>query len=343
MRTVIYDYKKITFPDADAPLFGTQLYVKVEPYYENPESEIPADGTDDQISIQIDDEAAVVYHSKWFGGVCWFFFDVKINSIDISESQNPTLNLFINYNSLDLDGTLIRLGSWIGERIQREFNGFTLFKVDAATQSSFKNMGVDSYCWFKMQKYGVVNITLALLNVDTVLDSVLDSFHPDYDIYYYCFTNSQTPPAEDYEGWIGGYEIKPICSTLGIEPQKSKFVWVDRYGFVHTYYFEVTSITNGKGDKLEYSKTAIDANDNVSYYKTSISQPKITKAFQSEDEDLKNIKDIATLGSAMYLEINDVPTDPSLISALVVPNEKGLSRLTFSVDFNIENKNVVLW
>ena len=118
---------------------------------------------------------------------------------------------------------------------------------------------------------------------------------------------------------------------------------MDRYGFVHTYYFEVTGITNGKGDKVEYAKTATDANDNVSYYKTSISQPKITKSFQSEDEDLKNIKDIATLGSAMYLEINGIPTDPSLISALTVPNEKGLSRLTFSVDFITENKNVLLW
>ncbi|NCA81103.1 MAG: hypothetical protein EOM76_13175, partial [Sphingobacteriia bacterium] len=272
MRIARLDGKKITYPDADAPLFGTQLYVKVEPDDEDPESPTPADGTDDQISIQIEDEAAVVYHSKWFGNACWFFFDVKINSIDISESQIQKLNLFINYNSRDLDVTLIRLGSWIGERIQRDFNGFTLFKVDAETQSSFKNRGVDSYCWFKMQKYGVVNITLALFNFDTVLDSVLGSFYFEYDIYYYCFTNSPTPPAEDFEGWLGGYEIKPICSTLGIEPQKSKFVWVDRYGFVHTYYFEVTSITNGKGDKLEYSKTAIDANDNVSYYKTSISQ-----------------------------------------------------------------------
>ena len=58
---------------------------------------------------------------------------------------------------------------------------------------------------------------------------------------------------------------------------------------------------------------------------------------------MKNIKDMTTIGFAMYLEINDVPIDPSLISALVVPNEKGLSRLTFSVDFNVENKNVVLW
>ena len=339
MRIARLDYKKITYPDADAPLFGTQLYLKVEPDDEDPESPTPADGTDDQISIQINDEAAVVYHSKWFGGVCWFFFDVKA-PVGMFKSY-PYLYLDITYNDYSLTRTTIRLGSWVGSRIPRIFNGTTLFKT--IHFSSFTPSETGVYYYIKLQNSLGVSIK-SLIVGGYPTDAVLGFFDAtEYDMYYYCSTNSDIAPAEDYEGWLGGYEIKPICSTLGIEPQKSKFYWVDRYGFIHTYYFEVTSITNGKGEKVEYSKTIQDTNANISYYKTSISQPKITKAFQSEDEDLKNIKDIATLGSAMYLEINDVPTDPSLISALVVPNEKGLSRLTFSVDFNIENKNVVLW
>ena len=339
MRTVNLDYEKITYPDADAPLFGTQLYVKVEPNYDDPSSPTPADGTDDQISVQVGYEAAaVIYHSKWFGGVCWFFFDMKASN-DLGKTEQFFI-VRIVYGDYPLPDTVLRLGSWVGNRVEREFQGTTIFKT--GNISTFKLNEENVYGHVKFQSSTGISIKQMLFG-EPPYDALLGVVATDYDLYYYCFTDSLTPPAEDYEGWIGGYEIKPICSTLGIEPQKSKFYWVDRYGFIHTYYFEVTSITNGKGDKVEYSKTAIDANDNVSYYKTSISQPKITKAFQSEEEDLKNIKDIATLGSAMYLEINDVPVDPSLISALVVPNEKGLSRLTFSVDFNIENKNVVLW
>ena len=77
MRIARIKNKKITYPDADAPLFGTQLYVKVEPDYDDPLHDRPADGTDDQISVQIQNETPAIYHSKWFGGVCWFFFDVK--------------------------------------------------------------------------------------------------------------------------------------------------------------------------------------------------------------------------------------------------------------------------
>ena len=338
MRIVKLDHKKITYPDADAPLFGTQLYVKVEPDYDDPSSQTPTDGTDDQISVQILSDTPKVYHSKWFGGVCWFFFDIKLpQNIGI---VNRTLDFTLMYGIYELADTTLRLGSWVGSRIEREFNGITIFKTGVF--STFKLNESEKFTFLKLQSSLGVSIQQVLIG-EPPFDGEFSFDATDYDLYYYCFTDSPTPPSEDYEGWIGGYEIKPICSTLGIEPQKSKFVWVDRYGFVHTYYFEVTSITNGKGEKVEYSKTIQDANANISYYKTSISQPKITKAFQSEDEDLKNIKDIATLGSAMYLEINDVPTDPSLISALVVPNEKGLSRLTFSVDFNIENKNVVLW
>ena len=338
MRIARIDHKKITYPDADAPLFGTQLYVKVEPDYDDPSSPTPADGTDDQISVQINSAAPEIYHSKWFGGVCWFFFDVKLpKNIGI---VNRTLNFTLLYGIYELANTTLRLGSWLGGRIEREFNGITVFKTGIF--STFKLNEPEKFTFLKLQSSLGVSIQQALIG-ESPFDGEFSFDAKDYDLYYYCFTNSPTPPAEDFEGWLGGYDIKSICSTLGIEPQKSKFVWVDRYGFVHTYYFEVTSITNGKGEKVEYSKTIQDTNANISYYKTSISQPKITKAFQSEDEDLKNIKDIATLGSAMYLEINDVPVDPSLISALVVPNEKGLSRLTFSVDFNIENKNVVLW
>ena len=315
------------------------MYVKVEPDDEDPSSPTPADGTDDQISIQIQNETPAIYNSKWFGGACWFFFDVKA-PVGMFKSY-PYLYLDITYNDYSLTRTTIRLGSWVGSRTPRIFNGTTLFKT--ISLSSFTPSETGVYYYIKLQNSLGVSIKRLIVGgypTDDVLGFVDAT---EYDMYYYCSTNSDIAPTEDFEGWLGGYEIKPICSTLGIEPQKSKFYWVDRYGFVHTYYFEVTSITNGKGEKVEYSKTIQDANANISYYKTSISQPKITKAFQSEDEDLKNIKDIATLGSAMYLEINDVPVDPSLISALVVPNEKGLSRLTFSVDFNIENKNVVLW
>ena len=339
MRIARFDYKKITYPDADAPLFGTQLYVKVEPDDENHSSERPEDGTDDQISVQILSDTPKVYHSKWFGGVCWFFFDLNLPQNIVLADYAP-LELYLHYGDYDLEYTVLRIGSWVGGRVEREFKGPTLFKT--GNDSTFKLPEENVFGYVKLQSSFGVSIQPILIG-EPPYDGPFPIYATNYDIYYYCFTDSPTPPSEDYEGWIGGYEIKPICSTLGIEPQKSKFVWVDRYGFVHTYYFEVTSITNGKGEKVEYSKTIQDANANISYYKTSISQPKITKAFQSEDEDLKNIKDIATLGSAMYLEINDVPTDPSLISALVVPNEKGLSRLTFSVDFNIENKNVVLW
>ena len=335
MRIARLDGKKITYPDADAPLFGTQLYVKVEPDYDDHLSDRPADGTDDQISIQIDDEAAVIYHSKWFGGVCWFFFDVKL-----PKNFRPYTNLTLIYGRYLSSGTYLRLGSWCGERMFRSFEGYTLFK--GAMTCTFDYV-YGAKAFIKLQSSTEQIIQQIIVGEKPDDASLNVSVLANYDLYYYCFWVGSGEPSLDYEGWLGGYEIKPICSTLGIEPQKSKFYWVDRYGFIHTYYFEVTSITNGKGEKVEYSKTLQDTNANISYYKTSISQPKITKAFQSEDEDLKNIKDIATLGSAMYLEINDIPVDPSLISALVVPNEKGLSRLTFSVDFNVENKNVVLW
>ena len=337
MRTVLRDYKKITYPDADAPLFGKQLFVKVEPYYGDPSSPWPDDGTDDELTVEING-VAEIYHSKWFGRVCYFYFDVKAPlNLGI---ENRTLDFIFYYDDVQYADQTLRIGSWTGERVQRFFNGITLFKTGFF--STFKINELNVFLFVKLQSSAGISIRQALSG-EPPLDGEFSFDATNYDLYYYCFTNSQTPPAADYEGWLGGYEIKPICSSLGIEPQKSKFYWVDRYGFVHTYYFEVTSITNGKGEKVEYSKTIQDTNANISYYKTSISQPKITKSFQSEDEDLKNIKDIATLGSAMYLEINDVPTDPSLISALTVPNEKGLSRLTFSVDFITENKNVFLW
>ena len=338
MKTEIYNYKKITYPDVDAPLFGKQLFVKVEPDYSNPRHTVPVDGTDDEITVKVNDDVVGVYHSKWFGGVCYFYFDVK--SISDFGAGLPINYLKIIYGGFELEQSILRLGSWTGERVQRNFNGTTLFK--AANNSTFKLDEDGIFAYIKLQSSAGISIRQMLFS-QPPYDAQLGVDGTNYDLYYYCFTDSPTPPAADYEGWLGGYEIKPICSSLGIEPQKSKFYWVDRYGFIHTYYFEVTGITNGKGDKVEYAKTATDANGNVSYYKTSISQPKITKSFQSEDEDLKNIKDIATLGSAMYLEINGVPTDPSLISALTVPNEKGLSRLTFSVDFITENKNVLLW
>ena len=75
MRTVLRGYKKITYPDADAPLFGKQLFVKVEPNYTNPESPVPVDGTDDEITVKVNDAVVGIYHSKWFGGVCYFYFD----------------------------------------------------------------------------------------------------------------------------------------------------------------------------------------------------------------------------------------------------------------------------
>ena len=76
MRTVLRDYKKITYPDADAPLFGKQLFVKVEPDYTNPESPEPVDGTDDELTVKVNG-VAEIYHSKWFGRVCYFYFDIK--------------------------------------------------------------------------------------------------------------------------------------------------------------------------------------------------------------------------------------------------------------------------
>ena len=51
MRTVLRGYKKITYPDADAPLFGKQLFVKVEPDYGDPSSPWPEDGTDDELTV----------------------------------------------------------------------------------------------------------------------------------------------------------------------------------------------------------------------------------------------------------------------------------------------------
>lgn len=160
------------------------------------------------------------------------------------------------------------------------------------------------------------------------------------------YDDDDFPPHNNNPLWSAEKEVLPICSRTELTTDratKEMFKWIDRAGYIHTYYFDVIAVSEAKGKVNETEKTREQLGDTV-HYTNSLGGYKVTRTYLSIDETKQGALDISTLGSAMYLEINGIPTDTNLVGTIAVSsNTKGLQNITFSIVDELEDKNSVIW
>lgn len=316
MRKLTLGTLNYKYPDTIVPIYGHDIFVLV--------TDLTATIADATISTMTLN--GVTYTSQYFGGKCYFYFDNKIPT-DVWNGLNYT---FIHEGNT-LTWKLI-LGTWETFRVQRQFIPVGLF---AAVKNETFETGGSVYLKL-ISDTGVVSIVEMTGSFTTDLTNI--------KILYYAYLEDGDPvPTASYSGWIGEYMIHPICSRFGIRVNKSKFEWLDRYGYRHQYYFDVTSKSNVGTDKITSDKSRLGISNNVIHYSTSVAVAGETRTYISEPESFKNTLDISTLGSAMYVEIDGIPVDPSLIGSMTANgDQKGLENITFSITYAPTNKNSLL-
>jgi hypothetical protein len=313
------------FPST-VPMFGAELYFRVQ-YMAGS----PANGTEKTLTIN-----GVSYKSVVINSNVYFYFDIKM--ANTTPFVPTTITAVYEGNSFSWQ---VFFGAGIKGRV-RNFEEITFFQTSVydfsmpipSTYILYVQYFQNGLWYLSSKLSGYEALVLQLANATKISHMIIPS--------------SATAPEPNDSRWSAPKEVHPICTKTGLTynapvGNKDKFKWIDRGGWIHTYYFDVIAVTEGKGKVTEYEKKRSEIGYDV-HYTNSLGGYKITRTYLSVDEDEKGIKDLITLGSAMYLEINDIPVDTKLIGDLSLNTaNKGLQSVTFSIVDELEDKNSILW
>ena len=323
MRTRTEGDYIFTYPDESTPIFGADIYVSVR----NIGAPIP-NGTEDVITISISGGEAIPYKSVWMNNYIYFYFDIKLPKTTIL-NRYPITARYGTSKKIEWD---VLLGAWENRGV-RDVNKIRANSV-GIMESVYVEEGKTLY--IKEARFGISYIRPYPLGNINLSSTTATSFS-------YILDSSTAPTPDSNDSRWTSIPIDSICSRFKIVEQKEKFRWIDRNGYTHTYYFDVNEMSEGRGDSTEYVKTRLSGTNTINYT-TSLSVPRIKKGYISNYENQDFLKDLITLGSCLYLEVNDIPVDPKKISGLGVSGaSKGLEVITFSIDYEIKNKNTILW
>ena len=313
---------KITFPLAVVPLFGAEQYFQVEKLGDPTGWE---DGTKKTITIN-----GVTYTSVVFAKIVRFYWDNVLP--DDYAGDDITMTAIFDGNTLTW---VLRCGAWLLETdYKRKVKNIPFFTWHTNSVDIVLDAG--KTLWFQK------------LDGSTYYRSSTLTGKFIYNIFgasriWYMETDSAMPePTNNDPRWIE-LEILPICSRAKLQAQRVEFVWVCRNGYKHLYLFDVIAQQEARGEKTEYRKKRQDVGLTINY-ETSLSVPKITKTYLSYDHTPDVIRDIITLGSAMYVTIGGKPIDPAKFSPMQISaNNKGLESISFSITEEILDTNSILW
>ena len=320
MRTRTEGDYIFTYPDARTPIFGSDIYVMVE----NTGTPI-ANGTEAALTIN-----GAEYKSVWMNNYIYFYFDVKL--VQISFSSDMIMSAVFEDVTLNW---ILGIGAWENRGMRN------VDKVRATKKGLIDSVSIEEGNRLCIKYTDIVGSSIyGSLQGETYVNISITTTNATYFGYIIQKTSSPFPSVGDVR-WTP-IQMDSLCSRFKIVEQKEKFTWIDRNGYTHTYYFDVNEMSEGHGDSTEYVKTRLNGTNTI-HYKTSLSVPKIKKGYISNYENKEFLKDLITLGSCLYLEVNDIPIDPKNISGLGVGASKGLEVLTFSIDYEIMNKNTIIW
>jgi hypothetical protein len=322
MRVVFIGDYKITYPWSVVPLFGAEQYFQVEKMGSPTGWE---DGTKKTMTIN-----GVTYTSVVFTKIVRFYWDNILP--DAYAGDDITMTAVFDGNTLTW---ILRCGAWLLETdYKRKVKNTPFFNttnsvdvvLDAGKTLLFQKL-VDSTYYYRSS---------------TLTGKLIYNISDASKIWYMEVDTGTPEPVYNDPRWIE-LEILPICSRAKLQAERVVFNWVCRNGYKHLYFFDVIAQQEARGAKTEYRKKRQDANLTINY-ETSLSVPKVTKTYISFDHTPDIIKDIITLGSAMYVTIGGKPIDPAKFSPMQISaNNKGLESISFSITEEILDTNSILW
>lgn len=318
MRTRTEGDYIFTYPEEYTPIFGADIYVRVQ------NTGVPiANGTEATLTID-----GAEYKSVWMENYIYFYFDIKI----------PNTTPFIPYlNTAVFYGVTLYWFLYFGSWENRELRNVDKMRATVKGLIGSVGIGTGNKLFVKYINNGTI-----LFDETTTGRIEISTTNATYFGYIIVDSIAEPRPGNEDVRWTS-IPIDSICSRFKIVAQKEKFHWIDRNGYIHTYYFDVNEMSEGRGDSTEYVKKRLNGTDTINYA-TTLSVPKIKKGYISNYENQNFLKDLITLGSCLYLEVNDIPINPKQISGLGVSSTvKGLDVITFSLDYEIMNKNTILW
>ena len=313
---------KLTFPLATVPLFGAEQYFQVEKLGGPTGWE---DGTKKTITIN-----GVTYTSVVFNKTVRFYWDNVLPEYYKGDDITVTA-VFAGITRT----WVLRCGAWLLETdYKRKVKNIAFF--DWYTNSVDVVLDAGKILWFQK----LVGTTYTR-NSTTTGKFTYNLFGAS-KLWYLEGDSDMPEPTYNDPRWIE-LEILPICSRAKLQDERVQFVWVCRNGYRHIYFLDVIAQQEARGEKTEYRKKRLDAGLTINY-ETSLSVPKVTKTYISFDHTPDIIKDIITLGSAMYVTIGNKPIDPAKISPMQISaNNKGLESISFSITEEILDTNSILW
>jgi hypothetical protein len=317
----IGDYK-ITYPWAVTPLFGAEQYFQVEKMGSPTGWE---DGTKKTMTIN-----GVVYTSVVFTKTVRFYWDNILP--DDYAGDDITMTAVFDGNTLTW---VLRCGAWLLETdYKRKVKNTPFFDW----YTNYVDVVLDAGKILFFQKLVGTNYTIH----STITGEMFFNLSGASKIWYLEGDINMPEPAHNDPRWLE-LELLPICSRAKLQAERVQFFWICRNGYKHLYFFDVIAQQEARGAKTEYRKKRQDAGLTVNY-ETSLSVPKVTKTYISYDHTPDIIKDIITLGSAMYVTIDGKPIDPAKFSPMQISaNNKGLESISFSITEEILDTNSILW
>ena len=272
----------------------------------------------------------VTYTSVVFNKIVRFYWDNVLP--DDYAGDDITMTAVFDSNTFTWK---LRCGAWlIGTDYRRGIRNMSFFNSDTNYVDVVLNQG--KILWFQK----LVGVTY--YRDSTTTGKLTYNLLGASKLWYMEGNTIMPEPAYNDPRWME-LEILPICSRAKLQDERVHFVWVCRNGYKHTYFFDVITQQEARGEKTEYRKKRQDAGLTINY-ETSLSVPKITKTYLSYDHTPDVIKDIITLGSAMYVTIGNKPIDPAKISPMQISaNNKGLESISFSITEEILDTNSILW
>lgn len=322
MRQAFIGNYRITYPLAFIPLFGAEQYFQVEWSGSITGWE---DGTKKTMTIN-----GVTYTSVVFNKIVRFYWDNVLPNDYAGE--DITMTAIFDGNTLTW---VLRCGAWLLETdYKRKVKNTPFFNW----YTNYVDVVLDAGKILFFQK--LVGTTYIIQS--TITGEMFFNASGASKIWYLEGASNMPEPTYNDPRWIE-LELLPICSRAKLQAERVVFSWVCRDGYNHLYFFDVIAQQEARGEKTEYRKKRTDNGLKVNY-ETSLSVPKITKTYLSYDHTPDVIRDIITLGSAMYVTIGGKPIDPSKISPMQISaNNKGLESISFSITEEILDTNSILW
>lgn len=322
MRQTLIGNYEITYPPAVVPLFGAEQYFQVKKSGSITGWE---DGTKKTMTIN-----GVTYTSVVFNKRVRFYWD------------NVLPNAYAGYDitmTAVFDGNtftwVLKCGAWLLETdYKRKVKNISFFNW----HTNYVDVVLDAGKMLFFKKLVGTTSTIS----STVTGKMFYNLYGASKIWYLEGDSNMPGPTYNDPRWLE-LELLPICSRAKLQAERVEFVWVCRNGYKHLYFFDVIAQQEARGEKTEYRKKRLDAGLTVNY-ETSLSVPKITKTYLSYDHTPDIIRDVITLGSAMYVTISGKPIDPAKISPMQISaNNKGLESISFSITEEILDTNSILW